>query len=57
MDIIIIKFHFTLNKAKDFFCYAQFNDWFDQFQLSEVLIKNEQTNETETMFFKKYQNK
>ena len=48
---------FYFEEGYDFFCYAQFNDWFDQFQLSEVLIKNELTKETETMFFKKYQNK
>tara|TARA_R110000851_G_scaffold168390_1_gene314236 strand:- start:48 stop:362 length:315 start_codon:yes stop_codon:yes gene_type:complete len=51
-------FTFTLlfyyDSGNDFFCYSSFNDWFDSFQLSEVTLTSEETNNTETMFFSKY---
>jgi hypothetical protein len=48
------KISFYYEEGSDFFCYSSFKDWFDKFQLSEVIIINEETHNTETMFFRKY---
>ena len=52
--LFVFKLSFYYEEGSDFFCYSSFTDWFDRFQLSEVVIKSEETHKTKSMFFKKY---
>jgi hypothetical protein len=45
---------FYYEDCKDFFRYSSFNQWLDQFQLSEVVKINEATQQRESLYFAKY---
>jgi hypothetical protein len=48
---------FYYEDCKDFFNYSSFSQWLDQFQLSEVVKINTATNERESLYFEKYNEK
>mgnify|MGYP003643201453 CR=1 FL=1 len=53
-ELVIFQLSFYFEEGRDFFAYSSFKDWFDQFQLSEVVCTSEETHENSVMFFSKY---
>jgi hypothetical protein len=56
-ELFNFSLSFYYEDCKCFFNYSSFNEWLDQFQLCEVIKTNEVTNEKESLFFEKYNEK
>ena len=53
-ELISFKISFYYEECNVFFAYSGFKEYLDQFQLSEVRCRSEETYEEKTMFFRKY---
>jgi len=53
-ELFKFQVSFYYNDGGTFFNFSSFNDWLDEFQLSEVVKISEVDNSTEILYFEKY---